>query len=92
MHEVTAGTADRSYGIHVAELAGLPVPVVSRAKEVLQQLEEDPPASAKQKMSEPLPLFSYSAPPAAPNPLEAVNPDELTPKEALELLYRLKSQ
>ncbi len=92
LHEVKAGTADRSYGIHVASIAGLPQPVIARAKEVLHELE----GRAK---AEPLPLFAHAmSEPAAPrfetHPamalLEEIEPDELSPKEALELLYRLK--
>jgi DNA mismatch repair protein MutS len=98
LHEVVAGAADRSYGIHVAQLAGLPAGVIERAKTVLAMLEaEDRGAS---KGFEDLPLFAASpraAQPARDDPyapmtaaLAALHPDEMSPREALEALYRLK--
>ena len=97
LHEVAPGAADRSYGIHVAKLAGLPAPVIKRAEDVLATLEAGEPASALARLAHDLPLFAARAPAhaaAAPNPvieaLGAVNPDELTPKTALELVYRLR--
>ena len=99
LHEVAPGAADRSYGIHVAKLAGLPGPVIARAEEVLSILEQGEQAGTLARLADDLPLFS-AAPrrpaPAAPGPtaLEArlaeINPDELTPKVALELLYELR--
>jgi len=100
LHEVVPGTADRSYGIQVAKLAGLPAAVVARAHEVLGQLEASQTGgNAPRALVDDLPLFSSKpAPaPAASGPselekrLQAINPDELTPKEALELLYELRS-
>nr|WP_119680452.1 DNA mismatch repair protein MutS [Indioceanicola profundi] len=106
LHEVAAGSADRSYGIHVARLAGLPKPVVSRAEQVLEVLEKGDQAGAVSRLAEDLPLFSAllnrppprSAQPVAdpePSPVEealkAVNPDDLSPKQALEELYRLRA-
>jgi DNA mismatch repair protein MutS len=114
LHEVIAGAADRSYGIHVARLAGLPPAVVARAEQVLGRLETGEPASATARLAHDLPLFAAAerdaaaaAPftaqrlaakpsPAHPVPevlaaLEAVNPDELTPRQALDLLYALKA-
>jgi DNA mismatch repair protein MutS len=104
LHEVAEGAADRSYGIHVARLAGLPAPVLARAEEVLHQLERGEARSAPARLAEDLPLFaaasrpshgSAAAPAAEISPLEEaladVRPDELTPREALELLYRLKA-
>ena len=100
LHEVAPGTADRSYGIHVAKLAGLPEPVIARAQEVLSILEQGEQAGALARLADDLPLFSAAPPaaaPAAPGPsaLEArlaeVNPDDLTPKAALELLYELRA-
>jgi DNA mismatch repair protein MutS len=99
LHEIVPGSADRSYGIQVAKLAGLPAPVIARAREVLKSLERSdrsrPPA-----LIDDLPLFAVgtargtSAEPAEPHPalvaLEAIDPDELSPKEALERLYELK--
>jgi DNA mismatch repair protein MutS len=103
LHEVAAGTADRSYGIHVAKLAGLPATVITRAEQVLEILEKGDQGGAVSRLSDDLPLFSAAtrrAPPpaAAPAPklsaveeaLRTVNPDELTPRAALEELYRLR--
>jgi len=104
LHEVTKGTADRSYGIHVAKLAGLPPAVIRRAEEVLRRLEEGEARSAPARLADDLPLFAAagarpdaadpSPPKAGPSPVEAalaaVDPDSLTPKQALELVYRLK--
>jgi DNA mismatch repair protein MutS len=99
LHEVAAGTADRSYGIHVAKLAGLPAAAVSRAEEVLKALEGGAEAQNLAKLADDLPLFSArpkgGAPRHAGNPeleaaIDAVLPDELTPKQALEALYELK--
>jgi DNA mismatch repair protein MutS len=98
LHKVKPGTADRSYGIQVAKLAGLPAPVIRRAGDVLRRLERsDRRGNAGAALAE-LPLFAAApepAPaPAGPTPLEAavdaVVPDDLTPKAALELVYRLK--
>ena len=94
LHEVVAGSADRSYGIHVARLAGLPQGVIARAGEILHQLEKEQSSAAHVPAS--LPLFSYSAP-AAPAPsaveeaLKTISPDSLSPREALDILYKLKS-
>jgi DNA mismatch repair protein MutS len=97
LHEVMAGAADRSYGIQVAKLAGLPAAVIERAKLVLAQLESQDRTSAR-KLIDDLPLFAASARAAVPKSeteelavaLAALNPDEMTPKEALEALYALK--
>ena len=99
LHEVAAGSADRSYGIHVAKLAGLPPVAVSRAEEVLTSLEKGDQAGALTRLAEDLPLFALKpspAPLAAKGPsaldqrLTDIQPDELTPREALEALYELK--
>ncbi len=97
LHEVTPGAADRSYGIHVGRLAGLPGAVVGRAEEVLKALEEEKQTGAVTRLADDLPLFSAAAAdnePDEPSELEqalaAAAPDELSPKEALELVYRLK--
>ena len=96
LHEVAPGVADRSYGIHVAKLAGLPAPVVARAKEVLQALEEGREGHKPLARIDDLPLFrieptkSASQKNALEEALRAADPDALTPKEALELLYSLK--
>ncbi|AGT10179.1 DNA mismatch repair protein MutS [Paracoccus aminophilus] len=102
LHEVKKGAADRSYGVQVARLAGLPGSVVERAKEILHTLEsgEREGAARPQMLLDDLPLFRAAPPPApkaaAPkaSPAEArlreINPDTLTPREALDLLYQLK--
>ena len=102
LHEVAEGAADRSYGVHVARLAGLPEAVLARAEQVLHRLEQGE-AKSTADLAEDLPLFAVAAsrtrpaPIAAPGPspletaLREVSPDELTPKDALELIYRLKA-
>ena len=100
LHEVEAGAADRSYGIHVARLAGLPDAVITRAGDVLKTLETGEQSGAVAKLADDLPLFAVApqAPPptspAGPPPVEEalgeISPDDLTPREALEQLYRLK--
>jgi len=98
LHEVIDGAADRSYGIHVARLAGLPQAVIARAEEVLAMLEQGEQSSALTRLADDLPLFSAEIPTLAaklgPSPLEAelaaVNPDDLSPLEALALIYRLR--
>ncbi len=98
LHEVAPGVADRSYGVHVARLAGLPPAAVARAEEILKLLSQGEQAGALARLADDLPLFRASAPrapePQGPSPLEAAlseaNPDTLTPREALDLLYRLK--
>jgi DNA mismatch repair protein MutS len=99
LHEIGPGSADRSYGIHVARLAGLPSAVIHRAEEVLAVLESGEQAASLSRLADDLPLFAQArrpaaAAPAGPSPLEqavsAINPDDLTPKEALDALYRLK--
>jgi len=98
LHEVAAGAADRSYGIQVAKLAGLPHAVIARAQQVLSALEKGDQGRNAATLIDDLPLFSASAKPAAlaskesaaEAELKLINPDELTPKDALEALYRLK--
>jgi DNA mismatch repair protein MutS len=101
LHEVVPGAADRSYGIQVAKLAGLPASVIERAKVVLAMLEADD-RSAPQGFSD-LPLFAapatFKPPDARQNALEAlvaalaaIHPDEMSPREALEALYALKQK
>lgn len=102
LHEVRKGAADRSYGVQVARLAGLPQSVVDRARLVLEALEsgEREGAARKQAMIDDLPLFRAApAPRPAPTPagasplenrLKALHPDEMTPREALAALYELK--
>ncbi len=94
LHEVAPGAADRSYGIQVAKLAGLPKSAVERAKAVLQRLETSG-GSTRMEIADELPLFAQVMEEHAPSALEAalndINPDHLSPKEALELLYKLKA-
>ena len=96
---VGKGAADRSYGVQVARLAGLPEAVVARAKEVLHQLEEGEVSGRANRLVDDLPLFSAAVKREAPKPaksdalseaLDGIIPDEMTPREALEALYRLK--
>ncbi len=100
LHEVVAGAADRSYGIQVAKLAGLPPSVIERAKLVLAKLEQEDRAAPKG--FEDLPLFAVpqKAPQEKPESAEdllvatltAINPDDLSPREAMEALYMLKAK
>jgi DNA mismatch repair protein MutS len=98
LHELAKGPADRSYGLAVAKLAGLPPPVLARAKSVLAKLEEGRAATGGIAAGlDDLPLVAAAAidaEAAAPDPLlEAlgeVDPDALSPREALEIVYRLK--
>jgi DNA mismatch repair protein MutS len=101
LHEIGPGTADRSYGIHVAKLAGLPPAVTARAAEILEILEKGEEAGALARLADDLPLFRAASRRAAPEPpprtsaaeelLRETSPDELAPREALDLIYRLKS-
>ena len=99
LHEVAPGTADRSYGVHVAKLAGLPRAVTERAEEVLALLEKGEEGGALTRLADDLPLFSLARERARPSQRESAaeallretRPDELSPREALELLYRLKA-
>lgn len=93
LHQVAPGTADRSYGIHVAQMAGLPEDVIARAEQVLELLETNKQNSAALQ----IPLFHVQ--PAASrrqkgsaveDRLDGINPDQLSPREALEILYQLK--
>jgi len=95
LHEVADGTADRSYGIHVAKLAGLPPTVITRAEEVLKTIEGQKTGKALRSVAEDLPLFSAAPAPVAKTSateeaLKQLNPDTLSPKDALDALYRLK--
>jgi len=103
LHEVVPGAADRSYGIQVAKLAGLPPSVIERAKLVLAQLEAQDRVAPAQRLIDDLPLFAAARPAAAaPQPdaalaavveaLTALHPDDMSPRDALEALYALKAQ
>ncbi len=97
LHEVMDGAADRSYGIHVAKLAGLPKAVLRRSEQVLHNLENQDKGMSAKDVAQELPLFAYvkerveekiSSP--ALDELQNINPDDLSPREALEKLYELK--
>ena len=101
LHEVRKGAADRSYGVQVAQLAGLPPVVVERARVILDALEKGEREGGNQKaIVDDLPLFSAAPPPmpqtkTAPSEVEArlkqISPDQLTPLEALNLIYELRN-
>ncbi len=98
LHEVVAGAADRSYGIHVAKLAGLPAAAIHRAEEVMASLEQSEQAGALARLADDLPLFA--AVPKRPAPavessqvearLAEVDADGLNPRAALDLIYELR--
>ncbi|NHF73429.1 DNA mismatch repair protein MutS [Paracoccus xiamenensis] len=101
LHEVIKGAADRSYGVQVARLAGLPEAVVTRARDILASLEsgEREGAAKPAAIIDDLPLFRAAPPPPAPAKsrdsavearLKDLHPDSLTPREALDLIYELK--
>jgi DNA mismatch repair protein MutS len=100
LYRVVMGAADRSYGIHVAKLAGLPEPVLARASEVLAQLEKADGRPKPADLASDLPLFKAAKGFAEEEPdrvsaieqaLAELSPDAMTPKQALEALYRLKA-
>ncbi len=100
LHEIAKGAADRSYGVQVAKLAGLPEAVVQRARQVLEQLENSAISGNHARLVDELPLFSAQVRRAEPGStkgravdeaLLALNPDELTPRGALEAIYRLRA-
>ena len=94
LHEVIDGAADRSYGIHVAKLAGLPKKVLERAEQVLTKLEHENQHKNLDSLDAELPLFSFVAKEEKKSPLieelEKINPDDLTAREALQKLYELQ--
>ncbi|MEF2073783.1 DNA mismatch repair protein MutS [Consotaella aegiceratis] len=105
LHEVKPGVADRSYGIQVAKLAGLPPAVIERARHVLSELEKGAMGERRTAFVDDLPLFAAvlrqteerkpvpAVPPSSPalEALTDISPDEMTPREALDALYRLKA-
>jgi len=102
LHEVVSGAADQSYGVHVAQLAGLPPVVITRSKQVLDLLQQSESSGALAKLADDLPLFSavvkdtqthaaQAANNALKETLDTIDPDTLTPREALDVLYRLKN-
>jgi DNA mismatch repair protein MutS len=100
LHEVGPGAADRSYGIQVAKLAGLPEAVVSRARDVLNKLEDADRKNPASQLIDDLPLFQVAVrreqekrgPSKVEEALKALNPDDMTPREAMDALYALKKQ
>ncbi|MEW8288074.1 MAG: DNA mismatch repair protein MutS [Candidatus Thiodiazotropha endolucinida] len=95
LHAVREGPANQSYGLQVATLAGVPKPVILRARQRLLDLEASAQRHAEQQQSQ-LPLFDPEPPgmeaSAVEQQLREIDPDELTPREALEALYRLKQK
>jgi len=98
LHEVVPGAADRSYGLQVARLAGLPAPVIERAKTILSELERSDRERPRRALVDDLPLFAAAPPPTAKpavdplrEALDVLDPDAMTPREALDALYRLKA-
>ena len=98
LHEVIKGAADRSYGIHVANMAGLPKEVIRRADQILKKLEKDNRQNNALDFAREMPLFDYQMPveevvkqSAVEEALKMINPDELSARQALEELYKLKS-
>lgn len=99
LHEIFRGAADRSYGVQVAKLAGLPGSVVARAREILAELEKSDRHGPVERLVADLPLFADVAPePPAPiveknrleAAVEALDPNDMTPREALDVLFQLK--
>lgn len=97
MHEVIDGAADESYGVHVAKLAGLPEAVVNRAQQILDQLHQSETSGQLAALVDNLPLFSSvvektapALPPGLKEFLDSVDPDALSPREALDALYALR--
>lgn len=98
LHKVQMGAANKSYGLQVAKLAGIPLPVLTQAREKLAELENSATHHTAKKPAARMPtvpaqadLFARAMPPCVDS-LRAINPDELTPKAALEFLYRLKNE
>ena len=94
LHRIVPGGADRSYGIHVAELAGMPAPVIERAREVLRSLEEAARngAGRRRATAPQLPLIAQASASEVEAALAALEPDALTPLQALTKLYELKAK
>ncbi len=97
LHEIIKGAADRSYGIHVAQLAGLPERVIERARHILTMLEDSRNTSGLAPQLDDLPLFDaqttepQSQTDSLREALAEINPDTLTPREAHDWLYRLQT-
>jgi DNA mismatch repair protein MutS len=94
MHAVKTGPANRSFGLQVAALAGLPRSVVEQARRTLIELEQRAPGNIELTpavLDQPQQFGLFNTPSPALDALAALEPDELTPKQALEALYRLKA-
>ena len=100
LHEVVEGVDHRSYGTHVAKLAGLPENVINRAKVVLRELEKGEKSRAINSLAEDLPLFSNITQESISvtkngskleEYLSKIMPDNLSPKDALDIVYELKA-
>lgn len=102
LHEVIKGAADQSYGVHVAKLAGLPSPVIVRARQVLEQLQKSETSGTLAKLADDLPLFSSVVQDAEKEEksdnmdvlktlIDDADPDAMSPRDALEWIYKLKS-
>jgi DNA mismatch repair protein MutS len=100
LHEVAGGAAGRSWGVHVAQLAGVPAQVVRRAASLMATMEKHGGPLGKSASVQALPLFAASAPADEPEPdefgplyaaLNQINPDNMSPKQALDALYHLKT-
>ena len=102
LHEVGPGAADRSYGFQVARLAGLPSSVVARARDVLAKLEDADRKNPASQLIDDLPLFQVAVrreeakrdrgSSKIEERLKALNPDDMTPREALDALYALRKE
>jgi DNA mismatch repair protein MutS len=101
LHEVVAGAADRSYGIQVAKLAGMPPAVVERARDILARLEAGDREAPKARLLDDLPLFAAARPASSSPPpprdeigdaLDLLQPDDMTPRQAIEALFALKAK
>lgn len=94
MHEVQEGPASQSYGLQVAQLAGVPSHVIGRARQKLVQLEEDSGHGEQRRLPPPVQddLFFAPKPHPALKQLQELDPDSLTPRQALDLLYVLKKE
>ena len=99
LHEIAEGVADRSYGIHVAQMAGLPAAVIARAEEVLATLEAEGGTRQARRnwpticrdFDAQVPVAAKTLDPELEKLLAALKPDELSPKEALELFIKIKA-
>lgn len=91
LYTVKEGPANQSYGLQVAQLAGVPKPVIQRAREKLSELEKNSAHANQNPVNLPTTSQKLSVNPGIMSLLEQVDPDQLAPKEALEILYRLKS-